>query len=326
MPDARIPAILRELRPAARMPHANGSLLTHLVGTWWILTQWGAPQSVCRAGLIHSCYSTQFYGNALLATSYRTRLRSVAGAAAEKLAYQFCSIDRVELWDRAASVRSWGGSAVVSRHDGGRGVRLTPADLTSLLLVESANIADQGVDSANRPIPWMWRLATWHHHLPHNAVPIDRNGGPLLTLAAEQRAIRSYDRAIADGGKRAVAHLAAAIRANPFAGEPRIVRALFRLESGKTATAYADAVRGYELLRAWSVAWDRRKALEDWLELAFRVIVDVGSPGGYAERGGPVGGGLRAERVLDELRRHAVRTQEPELPARIGRVTRTVYK
>ena len=105
----------------------------------------------------------------------------------------------------------------------------------------------------------MWRLATWHHHLPHNAVPIDRNGGPLLTLAAEQRAICSYDRAVADGGKRAVAHLTAAIRANPFAGEPRIVRALFRLESGKTATAYADAVRGYELLRAWSVAWDRRK-------------------------------------------------------------------
>jgi hypothetical protein len=270
--DPAVPALLKEAAGARDLPHSGRSFIEHLVGTWWILGMWGMPRAVCRAGLAHSCYSTIFYPHALFDLGARPRVRALIGRGAEALAYRFCVIDRAELWTLAARLTSPGGGLKVRRIDDGRPVFLPAATVRSLLVVESANLAEQSAAGDGSPEPWMSRLASWSKVFGRVGPPLPRHLAPTLTGAAERRALEKYRLALKAPLSEAPALLDDALRLNPWAGEPRILRALCALDRRDWASAFSHAAQGQELLSAWAVTWDKRLKLREWLGLADLVM------------------------------------------------------
>ena len=100
MDDARLIDFLQRAG-AGEHRHAGGrSLLDHLIGTAEIVARWGQPTPLRRAGLLHSVYGTDAYGEALLAGSQRGELAAIAGAEAERLAFLFGTVQRRPLLAR----------------------------------------------------------------------------------------------------------------------------------------------------------------------------------------------------------------------------------
>lgn len=264
--------LLKEAPGASALPHSGRSFLEHLVGTWWILGQWQMPRVVCRAGLLHSCYSTVFYPHALFAIRDRSKVRAIIGRHAEALAYRFCVIDRSELWDLAAEMSSLRKGLKVRRIDSDRPMFLPERTARNLLLIESANLAEQGSARDGLPTPWMSRLASWSQLLGRGGLPVPLHLCPTLTTAAERQAIEKYSAATNAPSSPLPSLLDAAIKLNPWAGEPRILRALYALECRETARAFSEAVRGHALISAWAVAWDKRLSLGAWLNLGTTVM------------------------------------------------------
>ncbi len=124
---------------AARLDHAKGSLMSHLVGTCRLLQAWGCENSVCFAGLFHSVYGTQYYAPQSVSLSERSVVRDLIGDEAEHLAFLFCMADRPRsLWlafeSRLIVDRMTGESHPVSV-DQARG----------LIEIECANCLEQGL-------------------------------------------------------------------------------------------------------------------------------------------------------------------------------------
>lgn len=79
--------------------HLNGSLESHLLETYEILTNWGNPEFVCDAGLYHASYGTQPMKKFGIShkeydPSDRPKIRSIIGVAAENLVYLYGACDR----------------------------------------------------------------------------------------------------------------------------------------------------------------------------------------------------------------------------------------
>src|SRR5580700_8343652 len=81
-------------RGAANVGHSGGSLYDHLMATSAILEGWNAPDRVCKAGLFHSIYGTEYFKDPVFAFSERERLTTLIGEDAERIAYLFCVFDR----------------------------------------------------------------------------------------------------------------------------------------------------------------------------------------------------------------------------------------
>lgn len=273
--------LLKEASRASTLPHSGRSLLEHLVGTWWILSRWKMPRIICRAGLLHSCYSTVFYPHALFDIRDRSKVRSIIGRHAEALAYRFCVIDRGEFEDLAAEISSLRRGLKIGRIDRDRAMFLPERTARSLLLIESANLAEQGIARDGLPTPWMSRLAAWSHLLGHGGLPVPLHLHPTLTHKAERQAIEKYRAATSPSSSAMPSLLDATIRLNPWAGEPRLLRALCALERREMARAFSEAVQGHALISAWAVAWDKRLSLGTWLNLG----TDVMQRAAGAERG-----------------------------------------
>ena len=85
--------------------HLNGSLESHLLGTYALLNEWGNPEPVCDAGLFHAVYGTQPM-KALgiphneYSESDRPKIRSIIGADAEALVYLYGACDRDYFYPR----------------------------------------------------------------------------------------------------------------------------------------------------------------------------------------------------------------------------------
>lgn len=127
----------------------------HLLSTAYLLRLAGVEDDVVDAGALHSIYSTAHYATAL--TRDRARVLRAAGARAEALAFLFCCIDRpatllalsLPLPDGPTPLKLRGDvarlgyffSSTVGAHSA---VHVSPADLHALLLMEAANLLDQG--------------------------------------------------------------------------------------------------------------------------------------------------------------------------------------
>jgi hypothetical protein len=77
--------------------HSGRTLLNHLEGTYKLLRKWGNREEVCRGGLFHSIYGTQFFRTQTADLSERKEIRALIGFEAEELAYLFCLADRKKL-------------------------------------------------------------------------------------------------------------------------------------------------------------------------------------------------------------------------------------
>ena len=273
--DPCIPLLLELAPAAAEMEHGGRSFIEHLIGTWWILNQWKQPRFICRAGLLHSCYSTSFYPQALFSLSERARVRSIIGARAETLAYRFCVIDRAELWAKVATLSFLPKTFAVRRIDRDGCMSMSKPTTQKLLVIECANLAEQSADADGSPAKWMARVISWSRLLPSGTLPFQFEAGIDLTTAAETRALRSYHSISSAPIKTVPPLLDEVIRLNPWAGEPRLLRALHFLERHENERAFSDAMQGHSLLSAWSVAWDKRWSLNRWLSLSNAILNKV---------------------------------------------------
>ncbi|MGB0944999.1 MAG: DUF6817 domain-containing protein [Marinomonas sp.] len=90
--DVRFKAL--EALGAGEFDHLNGSLISHLTGTFKMLKAWGAADYVCDAGLFHAAYGTAGFDETMVSLSQRAKIAEVIGKEAEALVYLYCSCDR----------------------------------------------------------------------------------------------------------------------------------------------------------------------------------------------------------------------------------------
>ena len=263
-------ALVDELSKAARLSHSGRSFLAHLVGTHRILVAWRMPPSVCAAGLLHSAYSTQFYPHSLLAYSDRNHLREIVGQRAEYLIACFCNLDRKAMWKDFAGGSLKGPGPFHARRLDGTAIPISPRTLRHLVVIESANVAEQSRGADGGPVPWMARVLGWWRSLGAVRFPIAASGGPALAYSADAAAVRAYRHALTHPAEQARAHLDRAIRANPWAAEPKILRAACA-ERRERAASLKTAEVGTQLLKLWAVSWDQRMTYAAWLAVAARV-------------------------------------------------------
>ncbi len=96
--DAKFKAL--EALGAGEFAHLNGSLITHLTGTYDLLTAWGAAEYVCDAGLFHAAYGTAGFEDNMVSLDKRGEIAQVIGVEAEALVYLYCSCDRDYVFER----------------------------------------------------------------------------------------------------------------------------------------------------------------------------------------------------------------------------------
>ena len=76
--------------------HSKGTrnLLHHLVSVSAILSERGASDDLCKAGLFHSIYGTSFYKNKTVSLDERDKIKELIGVWAETLVYEFCMLPK----------------------------------------------------------------------------------------------------------------------------------------------------------------------------------------------------------------------------------------
>ena len=269
--DGVVVDALKQLPRAALLGHSGRSFVEHLLCTWRILADWRMPRAVCRAGFMHSAYSTSFYPHALFRLDERTRLRQLIGREAEELAFRFCTMDRRGFWDQLVTRRPRPVLSYADRLRPGARVRVDRQTLTRLLIIESANIAEQSKADDGGPSPWMSRVLRWWEYLDERSLPQGFRHRPTLSRRADEAAIEAYRRALTLPRTKAVRLLQRGIEQNPWAGEPRILRALCLRECGESSEAGLTARAGADLLSMWGAAWDKRLSANAWKALAARI-------------------------------------------------------
>lgn len=119
--------------------HSAGDLLTHFRGTHDLLQEWGNPETVCHAGLLHGVYGTWHVSHVTVPLDQRGTIRALIGEEAERLVYIFAVTERpkdfIESLDR--------GRIEIRDHHAGEMMSLTRETLDRLLEIEAANIIQQ---------------------------------------------------------------------------------------------------------------------------------------------------------------------------------------
>lgn len=275
--DPVIVGLLPKLSRSTVLGHSGRPFLEHLLCTWRMLVDWRLPGPVCRAGFMHSAYSTSFYPHALFRLDQRELVRSMIGPRAEALVFRFCTMDRRSCWDELVGAGLEGRLTYPDRLRPGVRVPVSRKTFTNLLMIESANVAEQSRSDDGGPAPWMSRVLGWWQILDDDAIPGRMTVRPSLAPAVDERAIEAYRLALAAPAGLASALLDDAMEHNPWAGEPRILRALCALENrDKDAAVHAQA--GAKLLSSWAVAWDKRLSLKAWQALADRIVSAAEEP------------------------------------------------
>ena len=78
--------------------HINGSLITHLKGTYQLLKSWQAEVALCTAGLYHAIYGTSGLNNILIDIKFREKIKALIGEQAEQIVYTYCACNRDFFW------------------------------------------------------------------------------------------------------------------------------------------------------------------------------------------------------------------------------------
>jgi hypothetical protein len=100
--EARDRAIeMLQAKGAQDIEHVGGTLLPHLVGTAKLLQDWGNPQPLCIAGLVHTSYGTDGFNERFFdPLTQRHELAAIVGEEAEAITYFYDACDRKFLYPR----------------------------------------------------------------------------------------------------------------------------------------------------------------------------------------------------------------------------------
>ena len=118
--------------------HSGRTLLDHLKGTHDLLERWENPKEVCLGGLFHSIYGTQYYKVQSAGFGDRKRIADVIGSTAEKLAFLFCTTDRVGFFVEADKANPTLVDSTTKQS-----VPVSTATLAALIEIEIANYIEQ---------------------------------------------------------------------------------------------------------------------------------------------------------------------------------------
>ncbi len=263
--DPALPRIAEVLEAARRLPHGGGSFAEHLTGTWRILALWDQPEFMCRAGLMHSVYATVFYPHALYTLDQRDTVRALVGERAERLIHWFSVLDRRRLWKISDAIPEDG--LDVDEFGSERSHHLTASEIAELLVLEMANLADQGAWSSDgSEASWMHACGRWARFAgKYQRVPDLARG---LDAASESRAKSAYREGrarAAIGGSDARGFFVEAARLNPWAAEPHVWLSADTTASEASRRLHAKEAR--RLLLAWGTAWDKQLPWAAWLDL-----------------------------------------------------------
>ncbi len=277
--QARLHAMLAWLRErgAAAIPHAIGTFLDHLLGTWRILTAWGQPEDLRLCGLFHSVLATDMFERPLVGPDAIPELRALAGAVVVDRVVLFCTVDRFALAATCADLEALPAEGLrVTNFRTGERAMLSAAGLADLLVLEMANEAEQSGSATGGPAAWMAlcaHLARLAGRLARRRPPVFDRCSSLLAPAAEARAIERFRTlSVDDPAANAEADLLEVCRLNPFAAEPKILFAERALARRRFAEADSYAAAGLELLVQWGTPWDKRYPWEVWIARAGRAI------------------------------------------------------
>ncbi len=79
---------------ADEIAHTDKGYLAHAIGVHNDLKAWGCDEDICRAGMYHSIYGTEYFQRFTLPLERRGEVRALIGERAEWLAYLNCAMDR----------------------------------------------------------------------------------------------------------------------------------------------------------------------------------------------------------------------------------------
>ena len=113
----------------------------HLTNTYDDLKRMGADEDVALAGGLHSIYGTNAFRNQTLDAEKRPVLKGLFGERAERLAWTFSQINRPQCFEGQA-LKNW---------KTGEAVEVSEEDLKDLMLIEVANLSDNGSDLSKFP-------------------------------------------------------------------------------------------------------------------------------------------------------------------------------
>lgn len=113
----------------------------HLTNTYDDLKRMGADEDVALAGGLHSIYGTNAFRNQTLTSEKRPIIKGLFGEKAERLAWTFSQINRPKCFE-GETVRDW---------KTGEPVEVSEEDFKDLMLIEVANLSDNGSDLSQFP-------------------------------------------------------------------------------------------------------------------------------------------------------------------------------
>jgi hypothetical protein len=152
MVDEKIVAFLHE--QTKDVTHSGRTFFEHLVGVHDLLQQRRAPSYVCLAGLFHSIYGTNVFRHQTVPINNRDLIVDLIGEHAELLAFIFCSCERPKALIQAA--QRGPPYRVINQRDGEM-IPLAPIDMLALLIIEDANLEEQGsgLEQVRAAVVWV---------------------------------------------------------------------------------------------------------------------------------------------------------------------------
>jgi hypothetical protein len=249
---------------AAEFTHSRSTLLNHLVGTYQILCTWGMPQEICRAGLFHSIYSTQYYNDQLISEKQRDRVALALGPTVERLVFLFCKLRREEIYN-IADLGEYATHANIPRHDTHEKIKVARSEIRALVILECANIAEQSADKDWGPAVWINKIARWCN-LGDLAGPFDGYAEHLHTPYSDAISLRLYrwlcECRTPDEGE---AFLSELVTLSPLPGEIYLLAGLSDLCLERFDSAVSNFSNAHRKLLALGTAWDKRLPLPEWI-------------------------------------------------------------
>ena len=270
--SGRAAEVARELvrRRADLIRHERGSLESHLVGVHDILTRWKQPERVQLAGLLHSGYSTEAFAFRLFGKRDRPRMRELIGEASERLTFAFGAIRREELLRAAEEADDVATHLHLQARWGDDAQAVSRVELSELLVIHAANLAEQSCGARGEPVEWIARARRFLSAAQRNAEVLpawfaQREGDEPFDGGAETRLLQAYEARLR--GPASTVEQASSV-GQSLVGEPLVLAGLVALAEGRGPDAASLGARACVAFEALGVSWDKRLRIDRWEELA----------------------------------------------------------
>tara|TARA_A100001015_G_C15038248_1_gene737738 strand:- start:1125 stop:2291 length:1167 start_codon:yes stop_codon:yes gene_type:complete len=271
--------------------HARDVFSEHLIGTYSILSAWGLPKEITRAGLFHTVY-----GGDLFIFQYfnpnkeldRAELRDIIGTESEHLTYLFGTMDRSVVNHTICTEGTLDSDSLRKIRTSGGEIekQITTQDQAAIMIVTIADYLDQmvsvngwrDVHQSENPlklypgdgkpeIAFFWFSSVCKVIAPYLPVipPIFHHCTETITREDEVRARDKYWVAITEEGDDQEELLQEAAKLNPFIAEPHVQLAQLYFREERYTEARMECEIALECFYTLASCWDKRIPFRQWV-------------------------------------------------------------